>query len=145
MVWNGEFHKMLNSYRPKQKFKSHDDYIRSLAISMGSETFLDVTPHILYRRHSLNQSLLPTQRLKRITKYGLKKFGSRQDLKLICKDLLNGFKDKIESDAQSFIEILLSEDSLKKRFQLICSPHMKTDPPYEELLLKILILFKGID
>lgn len=145
MVWNSSFQNLICRYRPKQNFKSHDDYIRCLAIATGVETFLDESPHILYRRHSSNQSILPSQRFHRILSRGLKAFGSRKDLKLICKDLRKGFENELTPEAKRFIDLISAPDCLRSRIELIQSSHLKTFPSYEEILLRILILLKGIN
>lgn len=145
MVWNSSFQSLICRHRPKQNFKSHDDYIRCLAIATGVETFLDEIPHILYRRHSANQSILPSQRFHRILSRGLKAFGSRKDLKLICKELMNGFEDELTPKAKKFIDQISAPDCIRSRIDLIQSSHLKTFPSYEEILLKILILLKGIN
>lgn len=144
MVWNDSFRSLIWKYRPKQNFKSHDDYIRCLAIATKIETFLDEKPRILYRRHSENQSILPSDRVQRILRRGFKEFGSRKDLKLICKDLKNGYMDELTVEAKRFIEEISAPDCFQSRVDLVRSSHIKTLPFYEEVFLKILILIKGI-
>ncbi len=144
MVWNSSFQSLICKHRPEQNFKSHDDYIRCLAIATGIEAFLDNKPHILYRRHSSNQSILPSERINRILSRGIREFGSRKDLKLICKDLKKGFENELTPEANRFIDQISAPDSLRSRFDLIQSSHLKTFPSYEEFFLKILILLKGI-
>lgn len=145
MVWNNKLQQIIQRYRPKESFKSHDDYVRCLAIAIGASTYLDETPHILYRRHSKNESLLPNSRLRRILVKGIKDFGSRADLKKISLDLIRGYSDELTTEAKSFLEQIIAKDSLNSRLSLIRSPHLKTCPPYEEYLLKTLILLRGID
>lgn len=145
MVWNNTLHSILQEFKPRQNFKSHDDYLRCLAIAIGAKTYLDETPHILYRRHSTNQSLLPNERLKRLFTKGLSAFGSRKDLKLICKDISEGYSNLVTPDAAEMLQDILANDSLHSRLSLIKSSHIKTVPSYEEALLKLLILLKGIN
>ena len=145
MVWNSSLHSIIQQAKPLQNFKSHDDYLRCLAIAIGAKTYLDENPYILYRRHSKNQSLLPNERIKRFFLKGAKQFGSRKDLKFICLDLLNNYKEELTDEALRFIELILSKDSFKSRISLIKSEHLKTIPSYEEVLLKAMILLKGIN
>lgn len=145
MVWNDTFHQIIRRYVPKQPFKSHDDYVRCLAIALGVSTFLDENPQILYRRHANNQSILPTKRIYRLFSQGITKFGSRADLKKICEDIKCGYSSELTKDAQVFIEQILAKDSLKSRLELMSNPNLKTIPSWEVYLLKFLIFLRGIN
>lgn len=143
-VWNNALQRKILLHKPTANFKSHDDYVRCLAIALNASTFLDEKKLIFYRRHSQNSSLIPGQRLKRIMLRGIKNFGSRKQLRIICDEILRGYEDSLPDKSKEILRSITAKDSLRSRINL-CRINFKTIPAYEILFLRLMILFRGID
>lgn len=144
MMWNRAFQHIILKNKPQTEFKSHDDYIRCLAISLKIKTYLDERKLILYRRHNSNQSLLPNNRIKRLFSRGIKSFGSRRNLKAICSEILSAYGSELKPTEKYILKTISQSDSFCNRLRL-CSLPFKTIPSYEIWLLRLLVLLRGID
>lgn len=119
MVLDLTLYKNIKKYCPKY-IDMHDSWIYKVNLVNNGITYIDKTPHILYRQHQ-NNVIGARLTFKSKVKNYLQSLRSYNYIpSLLAKELYNGYKDSMSSNIQKLlINIINYDDNIWRKLKLL--------------------------
>lgn len=140
MIWNKDAMNLIQSYRPNNQNLAHDYWVGLVCYLMGKVYFCEETKfyHIRYGNNSSDDGNVLKGRIKRLKWF----LTGKQTYMNPAKDLLEGYKNKLDAEIIEFLEVVDAyKSSINMKKQLFFDSGFRKPSIEATILLKMAVLF----